>query len=154
MDVKAGLSNNAPLIIGGVLVLAALWYFSSGAGRSPVAVGSQVVQPDTSGQTAIAAANLQSAAQWQQGLFGAFSTLAGADTQITQSQDQLSLGLAQVNAQENVQLSESNNQLTALLNQQQAQLEAVKNTNKSQTTSSFWNDLFGGIDAALPFLGL
>jgi hypothetical protein len=154
-NVGKSIGDLAPIIVIGLCVLGAIYYVTSGAGTSATQVGSTVVGADPAAlqaQTAVATANASAAQNYQTGLFQAFGTLAGADSSIVNSNNQLKLGQQQISAAENVSLTQSNNALAAANYQANAQLNAIQSTNRAQSTNSFWSDLTGGITAALPFL--
>jgi hypothetical protein len=135
------LKGNAPLIIAGIAIIAAI-YFATNAPQNG-SVGYAVLPgQDTSAQQAqINSLNAQSAANYNQQIFGAFSALTSLGAAEYNDQTQVTLQNSKASAQ-NFQILEQANVANNQANDQLAAQQAAQHTSQQ---SSFWGDLFGGI---------
>ena len=143
MSVGTEVKSNLPLIIGGVVVVALVFFIMS-QGSTPAVQSNTAVTPDITpvaqADAQIAVANAQAAAAWQQTQAAEFQSVVGFATQANSN--------ATAQAIANTQSMLQYRQAVAVANDQ---LQAIQAQAHTQQQDSFWNGLFGALSSVASF---
>lgn len=148
---KFDMQKNWPILLAGALVVVAI-YAATNAPANPTSTGYSVIpgQDNSAQQNQANQLNAQVAAQYSQGLFSAFSTLAG--TASTLYNDQATVALQR--SKDQLAQFQTIEQARVAINQSDNQLAAAQTQAHVQQQHDFWGSLFGGIGSVAKLIPL